>query len=505
MIDLFGGFLGGSSGDDARLDFEDLGAMDAALLELAEPPDWLLAVEDVDRVAADLMRAVPELRAREPDLVRVKFKRAHLEDGHWVTLHRLTVRDDGAASPREIDVRGTLLAPSAAIPSASARRVDFDRGEWRAYLPDLRLLVDRQPADVGLPAMPALTDPAAARTTLQTALRHGGSDRSDVTLVAAVPTVVRYREGLRCTIVYALDHPEDAGTLGPAGVVAKVYEGDEGRHTYAAMTELWNSPLRLSNTVRIAEPLAFLPELNVVLQELVPGDISLKDHLKVVFADGLAPGVAALTEVVRKCGRGLAELHTCGAQVGPEVTWDDQIAALRTAMSQLATAVSDTGIAIEPLVRELERTGTRVPAPPLVPTHRSFRPAQVLLDGSDIAFVDFDGYCRAEPGLDLALFRTTLVDLCLRAVEATDGIGGGAAQRERQAHLDGLCATFLAGYEEVAPVDRERLALWDAVTSAKDIVDCWRKIKFEHLDRRMEFLRQRVGLVPAADPEPVRF
>ena len=69
-------------------------------------------------------------------------------------------------------------------------------------------------------------------------------------------------------------------------------------------------------------------------------------------------------------------------------------------------------------------------------------------------------------------------------------------QRERQAQLDSLCASFLAGYEEVAPVDRERLALWDAVTSAKDIVDCWRKVKFEHLDRRMEFLRQRLRLEP---------
>ena len=102
---------------------------------------------------------------------------------------------------------------------------------------------------------------------------------------------------------------------------------------------------------------------------------------------------------------------------------------------------------------------------------------------------------RAEPGLDLALFRTTLVDLCLRALEAPGDAPRAALQRKRQAELDGLCAHFLAGYEEVAPVDRERLALWDAVTLAKDIVDCWRKIKFEHLDRRMEFLRQRCALI----------
>jgi Ser/Thr protein kinase RdoA (MazF antagonist) len=278
--------------------------------------------------------------------------------------------------------------------------------------------------------------------------------------------------------------------------VAKVYEGDEGRHSYAAMTALWGSPLRFSSTVRIAEPLAFLPELNVVLQELVPGNISLKDHLKQAFAAGVAPGVAALTELVRKSGRGLAELHTCGAAAGPDVTADDQIAALRTAVTQLDTALADSSAAIEPLIQGLERVAVEIPAAPLVPTHRSFRPAQILLDGEDIALLDFDGYCRAEPGLDLSLFRTTLVDLCLRALEADDEAPSAEVQRERQAQLDSLCASFLAGYEEVAAVDRERLALWDAMTSAKDIVDCWRKVKFEHLDRRMEFLRQRLRLEP---------
>ncbi len=363
-------------------------------------------------------------------------------------------------------------------------------------------MVDRQPADVGLPAMPALTDPAAARATLQTALRKGADARAKLTLAAAIPEVVRYREGLRCTIVYALDYPAAAETVGPAGVVAKVYEGEEGRHTYAAMTALWNSPLRFSSTVRIAEPLAFLPEMNVVLQELVPGDISLKDHLKQAFADGVVRGVALLTDVVRKSGRGLAELHSCGATVGPEVTWDDQIGALRVAVTQLDTALVESSAAIEPLVGELERAAAKIPAAPLVPTHRSFRPAQILLDGTDIAFLDFDGYCRAEPGLDLSLFRTTLVDLCLRALEADDDAPSAELQRERQAHLDSLCASFLAGYEEVAPVDRERLALWDALTSAKDIVDCWRKVKFEHLDRRMEFLQQRLRLEPNLELHP---
>ena len=486
----------GSFGIGVMLHLDDLAAVLAALAQLAKPPDWLVAIEDTGRARTDLERAVPALGAGVPELVKVKFKRAHLEDGHWVTLHRLTVVDEGATDPREIDIRGVLLAPGTDAPAEPTGSEPFESAGWRAYLPDLRLVVDGHPADIGLPAMPDLTDPAAARVTLQTALRNGPGDRAELTLAGAEPTVVRYREGLRCTIVYALDYPPDAKTVGPAGVVAKVYEADEGRHTYAAMTAMWNSPLRFSSTVRIAEPLAFLPEINVVLQELVPGDTSLKDRVKEAFADGVAPGVASLTEFVRKSGRGLAELHTCGAAAGPDVTWDDQIAALRVAVTQLATALPDSTAAIEPLVQGLERAAAKVPTAPLVPTHRSFRPAQILLDGSDMAFLDFDGFCQAEPGLDLALFRTTLVDLCLRALEADDDAPSMDLQHEWRAQLDRLCASFLAGYEEVAPIDRERLALWDTLTIAKDVVDCWRKVKFEHLDRRMEFLRQELELEP---------
>jgi hypothetical protein len=104
--------------------------------------------------------------------------------------------------------------------------------------------------------------------------------------------------------------------------------------------------------------------------------------------------------------------------------------------------------------------------------------------------------------LDLSLFRTTLVDLCLRMLETDDEAPSAEVQRERQAHLDSLCASFLAGYEEVAPVDRARLVLWDTVTGAKDIIDCWRKVKFEHLDRRMEFLRQQLPLEPDLELHP---
>ena len=477
--------------------FGDAG-IDAALEPLGHPPDWLTAIEDTAGLRADIERGVPEFSDGSLRLVSCKFKRARIEDGTWTTLHRLTLEDGAGEGRREVDVRGTLLLAGADAPPPAGGGPGFGAEGWRGYLPGLRCVLQLEPADGALPAMPLLTDAGRSRVLLEAALRTGAAGLGELRLGECEPTVARYREGRRCTVRYDLGYSTaDRQPNWPEGAVAKVYEGDEGRITYAGMRALWDSPLRTSGTVRIAEPLAFLPELNVVVQGLVPGDRSLKEHIKGAFADGLRPGAEMLSGLVRRSGRGLAELHGSGALTGPVLSWEAQLDAVRHAAGELDGVVPELAGAMEPLVAKLEQLADAVPAGPLVPTHRSFRPAQVLIHGDDIAFIDFDGFCQAEAGLDLALFRTTLFDLSLRAMER-DGAMDVAERRSCEAELDGLCATFLAGYEEVAPVSRERLVLWDALTSAKDILDCWRKIKFEHLDRRMHFLHRRLGSPPAA-------
>ena len=469
--------------------------VDEGLRALAAPPDWLSAMEDPDRMRADLERCIPELSSGSLTLAGCKFKRAHIEDGSWTTLHRLKIDDQGER--REVDVRGRLLLPGEAEPAPRTGGAAFGTEGWQCYLPGVRLDLGVQPADEALDALPLLTDAGRSRTLLERSLRECASDLTDLQLATCTPSVMRYREGRRCTIRYDLEYPpEQRQPHWPTSVVAKVYEGDEGPVTYDAMCALWASPLRTSTTVTIAEPLAIFPDINVVVQRVVPGEHSLKEHIKTVFAEGLSAGVAALSAPVHKAGRGLAELHASKAVSGPLVTWDTQLDALRHATDELTTVVPDLAGAMQPLVASLETLALGVPAGPLVATHRSFRPAQILVDHDDIAFIDFDGFCQSEAGLDLALFRTTLCDLALRALTKDDVPLDAGERRECEAELDELCATFLAGYEEVGEISPPRLALWDVLTSAKDIVDCWRKVKFEHLERRMEFLHRRLGTEP---------
>ncbi len=475
----------------------------AGLEHLSQPPDWLFAMEDPARVRADLEREVPEFASGGLTLVACKFKRAHIEGGSFTTLHRIKV-EDSEGEVREIDLHGSLVLPDQTASGHRSPPAAFASSDWHGFLPDIGLEVSLEPPDIAMPSLPTLTDPASAAEFLQLALRGSDPTLAGLEITDCTPTVMRYREGRRCTISYEISYAADAPSAAwPDQVIAKVYEGDEGQATFEAMSALWDTALRTSPTVAIAEPLAWLPGDAVLLQRWLPGDRTLKDHIKTAFVAGWESGLEALAGPVFKAGRGLGELHTSGAAAGEPVTWDDQMAALHAATEQLVGVVPVLAGALLPLVDSLNAAAAVTPTEALVPTHRSFRPAQILISGEDIAFLDFDGFCQAEPGLDLALFRTTFCDLALRAVEEDAEMIDPVVRQRYVVDLDGLCEVFLNGYREVADVAEPRLALWDTLTSAKDILDCWRKVKFEHLDRRIEFLRRRLAYRSPADAEPM--
>ena len=226
--------MAGPFGIDAALAATGNVRIDEGLRALAAPPDWLSAMEDPDRMRSDLERCIPELASGAVTLAGCKFKRAHIQDGSWTTLHRLKIDDQGER--REVDVRGRLLLPGADEPAPRTGGPAFGTAGWQCYLPGVRLDLDMQPPDDALDALPVLTDPAQARTLLERSLRACATDLTDLQLAECSPTVMRYRAGRRCTIRYDLGYsPDHQRPDWPTSVVAKVYEGDEGLVTYDGM------------------------------------------------------------------------------------------------------------------------------------------------------------------------------------------------------------------------------------------------------------------------------
>jgi hypothetical protein len=457
---------------------------------LAALPAWLRVLDEPEVVRAALVRSVPELRSGAFALRDVALERARNKKGRWNVLYRLSVGPAGGEITI-IPVEGVLHPPTSQSVDGIPASGTFGTQGWRGVIPELGLVLAMGAPDAELASFPALMDPGSARAILERGLRQH-SRLSDIRIRSCVPKLLRYKAGSRCTILYRLDYaPESREARWPDAVVVKTYSGHKGRNAWDGMRALWDSPLRESDAVAIAEPLAFVADLNVLVQGALPRDSSLQDLLLPALRSGRLLR-DELRAWLRATARGLAALHACGVTYGEEVTWEDEVADVRDKAGRIAGAPSPNGGAPEPMLRRLEELAVAYPPQPSLPCHRSFRPHQVLASREGVGFIDFDGFCQAEPALDVALFRSTLKGLGTGPQSKGDVLTR-AETLERLAVLDGLCDVFTNEYAAVAPLSRERVALYETLDLLTNVVHCWIKVRPERLAGSMIALEKHVA------------
>ena len=458
------------------------------LWQLQDMPAWLHAIARPDHLKTVMERNITEFASGVMALEHVQARRRRLEDGVFDGIFELTIKGPdgvhrliclrGVADPRR-SARGYVISPG----------VPFGEDSWRCTVPELRLVLQTPPVDTALPALAILTDPSRARALLEDGIRRGSPAHADISIAGCTPTVTRYNPGSRCTVVYRLEYgAEPEGKDWPEVVVAKTHRGDKGRIAYLGMRALWESELRRSTAVTIAEPLAFLPELRVLIQGAVPGESRLSDLMESVLPGGTGRDMEGLRDVLAKTARGLAALHGCGAH-GQTFGWEHESADVRKRVGRLAEWIPGFDGTLEPALARLDALAASHPPQRPVPSHRSFRPAQVLLHEGHIAFIDFDGFCEAEPAMDLARFRASIKQSVMR-------LGSDEERPEPSLHvlseLDGLCDLFLEEYARVAPVSRERVALWETLYLLESVLNCGLKVEPERLEGSMALLERHV-------------
>jgi hypothetical protein len=462
-----------------------------ALRAFGRLPAWLADAMDPERVRTALSRTVPELASGRLRLVDCDPERLRAKGDQWLARYRLVVADrDGE---RTVVLSGELLSPERldAAPGGTASVAEpFGAPGWAGDVPDLGLRLHTLIADEALPALPHLTEPEPARALLESEI--GKAARPGIRIGGVVPHVVRYKPGSRCTVVYDLSYEDgERRPDWPALVVGKTHQGDKGVNAYAAMSALWETDLSDGRIVTIAEPLGFDSELRILVQGPVPEEETLKDRVRTAFRSGDETAMAGVREALRKTADGLVALHACGVMHGRTHTWEEEVAEVREVVARLAVSVPQLAAAAEPLLGRLEVLNDAVPAGVAGPSHHDFRPAQVLLHGERIGFIDFDGFCTAEPALDLGRFRAKLRD-----IGVTDKDGGppltGARFAERLAVLDDLCEEFLGRYQQGSPVLRERVLLWETVDLLTALLHAWTKVRTARVSPRLALLEHQV-------------
>ena len=444
----------------------------AGLAALGRLPERLLAAADGSRWASALRGAVPELMGGTWTLGRCE-PRLRLKDGGWAVSCRLSLTDQGGGT-RDVLVTGSCRPGSQAPDEPATVTGALGTLGWRATIPALGLSLEGGSEDVGLPALAELIDAERARPMLSAALA--------VPIDACEPEVMRYKAGSRCTVRYRLSYP--AGISGPETVIAKTYRGDKGANAHAGMTALEQAGIP-DDAVALAPVLGYDAQRRVLLQGAVPEECTLKELARRFGATGDGAVLVALEDGVVRAARGLAALHASGVRHGEVVGWEDEHAELCELVERLAPFAPELDGALRSWLDDVAAMAGRHPADAVGPAHRSFRPAQVLLGGGGVAFIDFDGLCTAEPALDVALFRSSLRNATLQATPATE-LGA------RLVVIDDVADRFVDEYRSCRPVSLARVRLWERLYLVTSVLHCWTKLQPGRLPGRMAALRAHV-------------
>ncbi len=458
-------------------------------------PDWLAAGKDAAKVGASLTSQVPELRDGRLRLLACRCDRLRAKGARgdeWLARYVLTVTGPGS-EPTEVVLVGNLWPPG----TGPAKRPDepdglaFGEPGWRCSLLEPRLDLRVQTSDEGLSALPRLVDPVEVARLVEPILRAAGY--RDATIRSCDPVVVRYKPGSRCTIVVTLDCTvPPAGPLTPDRVVLKTYHGDNGVTAWEAMNALWRQPLAWRDSVRMAEPLGYLADERILVQGPVPGERTLKDLAWLAIADGSPELLDLLRSELAATARALAAVHGSGTSYGRTATLEGELDEVREDLDRLARRMPWLTPAALPLVSRLtELAGSTVPDP-VVPSHLSFRPAQVLLGAEGVGFIDFDGAGMAEPAVDVSRFRGALRGIATAAFGLHDP---GRTTERADASLrlgDDLCEAFLAAYQEHAAVSRDRVLLWETCELLSIVLSAWAKARSDRVGQRLVQLEHRI-------------
>jgi len=278
----------------------------AGLGKLAILPDWLLAPLQATRVGDALRQHVPEFSSGTLVLSSVKIRRMNLKEdanGRWSGTYHLRV--EGSGGKRQVALRGTFTPPALRRPedaASPATTLPFGADEWHLALPELGLELKPEPPETTLAAMPHLTDPAESRALLEQGIRADSPAYADLRIEGCTPEVISYKPGSRCTLRYHLTYPPElAGRGWPTNVIAKTYRKDsKGHNAYAGMLALWHSPLASGDVVALAEPLAYIPELKIMVQGPIAGAQSLEDLLRAALDANSQPAMEELYGYMRK-------------------------------------------------------------------------------------------------------------------------------------------------------------------------------------------------------------
>jgi len=290
-------------------------------------------------------------------------------------------------------------------------RAPFLQGAF--YAPTLQLLFQVFPVDTELPGLPAAADAGTIAPALDAVLSRGvaSARMADVAV-----EVVRYKPGRRCLFRYTIGWVGTDGGRRAEVVYGKVLRQKDLERARDVLPRLLASG---ELGFRLPAPRGTIPALGLEILSPLAG-IPLSDC---TTTEGFGP-------LCRRVGEALHALHGLSVVLDhTEPAFEaGRVGAAAQAFAWLAPSEARR---IHDLARELDARLGVLPPRAVRPVHGDFHGDNVLVDGTQLALIDFEDAGMGEPASDVGSMWAQLTWLAIKA-----GARESRALAGRDAFLD---------------------------------------------------------------------
>ncbi len=252
--------------------------------------------------------------------------------------------------------------------------------------------------DPRMPFLASALSPAAAQEEISPAVGHLSPDED---IVVARVRLVRHKPGRRCVIEYEFN----CSSGRRLSVFGKARAKGLDQRSYELQSRLYERGFHDSSDdfVSVPRPIGKVPRFNMWLQRKVEG----------VPATGLLerPGSDRLAE---RIATALFKLHGTPAATSRRHSMNDELRILAERLDMVAKASPSLRARLCRLLSACRNLVADLPLSAECGVHRDFYPDQVLVDGQRLYLVDFDLYCRGQPGIDAGNFVAHLIEQRIR-------------------------------------------------------------------------------------------
>jgi hypothetical protein len=262
--------------------------------------------------------------------------------------------------------------------------------------------------DPALPALTTVQDGSKMAAILSQALPEcvNGAQR----ILRCKVTPLRYRLGKRYTLRFDVRlRNTQSGAITARTFFGKLYHSSrKAQAVYGEMQMLSAAPTLRAGGLQVAQAVAYLPELPLILQAPVSGvplDLLLSLPKATVNADN-----TRLIADIQRAAVALATLHQVEASTDRLRPVADELVRFQQRSAQIMRVDPATGTSLHDLARALpawqERLATWGAESTLV--HGDCKPSQFFVGDERVALLDFDHCGMADPAADVGNFLATL-------------------------------------------------------------------------------------------------